>query len=185
MNGVETITELQPHEVDEFVRAHITMQGATYAHLASGDFLGQLWDEYESRTQELQELLANPEPGRVDLLARGPRGGILGIAQLRKGVEAWEEPLIGPGHPRPAAELCLKSMFTMPAAHGTGLGSRLLEAILPSRMAAFLWVMAENPRAVRFYQRNGFEPDGVRAISVGWGQMPTLRMVRPGSGWAA
>lgn len=82
------------------------------------------------------------------------------------------------GGQRPLGERTLQTLFTMPEAHGTGLGNALLEATLPDDEPAFLWVMRRDPRAVRFYAKHGFVPDGYTKRTLGWGGMGLLRMVR-------
>ena len=43
---------------------------------------------------------------------------------------------------------------------------------------AYLWVAEENPRAIAFYRRNGFTPDGERKIEPEWDNLVEIRMVR-------
>lgn len=180
MGTVETITALRQDEVPAYVRAHIIMQTATYAHLARGDFQKLLWDDLDRRVAELTERLAGvgADDGGLDLVARSGRGGIVGMAQARPGVEKWELELFGDGWVPPEATRVLKSLFLMPGAQGTGLGRRLLEAVLAGDEPTYLWVMTENVRAVRFYEHHGFTADGFGGISDGWGDMPMQRMIR-------
>jgi GNAT superfamily N-acetyltransferase len=42
---------------------------------------------------------------------------------------------------------------------GTGVGSALLREAIADR-AAYLWVLAANDRAIRFYEHHGFALDG-------------------------
>ena len=53
---METITALQPGDVAAYVRAHIIMQTATYAHLARGEFQAMLWDDLDRRVADDGEL---------------------------------------------------------------------------------------------------------------------------------
>ena len=51
----------------------------------------------------------------------------------------------------------------------------------PSVIAAcFLWVARDNPRAIAFYARNGFAPDGAEQQEPMF-DIPIIRMVRPGN----
>ena len=43
--------------------------------------------------------------------------------------------------------------------HGTGIGQKLFDAAVGDD-AVYLWVASDNPRAHRFYERNGFVLDG-------------------------
>jgi ribosomal protein S18 acetylase RimI-like enzyme len=60
---------------------------------------------------------------------------------------------------------------------GSGLGQRLLDAVLGNR-DAFLWVFRDNPRARAFYVRNRFVPDGVEQTEDFFGGAIEIRMVR-------
>ena len=66
------------------------------------------------------------------------------------------------GDHAPVREQELFSLYVLAAHHGGGAGQALLEAVLPGTVPAQLWVAEENPRARRFYARNGFTPDGAR-----------------------
>ncbi len=53
------------------------------------------------------------------------------------------------------------ALYVAPSAWSTGLGRGLLSAALADIDGpAHLWVLRDNPRALRFYQHAGFEPDG-------------------------
>ena len=62
----------------------------------------------------------------------------------------------------PVRDRELYSLYVLAAHHGSGAGQALLEAVLPVGTPAQLWVAEDNPRARRFYERNGFTPDGAR-----------------------
>ena len=51
----------------------------------------------------------------------------------------------------------LHALYVLPAYWGQGLGSRLLAAAGPVRE---LWVLRDNARARRFYERHGWRADG-------------------------
>lgn len=57
------------------------------------------------------------------------------------------------------------SLYLKEAAYGSGLAPRLMEEALSALAGAglervALWVIAENGRARRFYEKQGFRPDG-------------------------
>jgi ribosomal protein S18 acetylase RimI-like enzyme len=60
----------------------------------------------------------------------------------------------------------LYAIYVDPGAWSTGAGRALLldaeKALSADYSAALLWVLEDNPRARRFYERAGWAPDGVR-----------------------
>ncbi|MEE1651153.1 GNAT family N-acetyltransferase [Brachybacterium sp. J144] len=81
------------------------------------------------------------------------------------------------GEHAPARERELFSIYVLAAHHGGGAGQALLEAALPAGTPAQLWVAEQNPRARRFYARNGFAPDGVQVLDAVL-DLEELRLVR-------
>lgn len=57
----------------------------------------------------------------------------------------------------------LYALYVRQAWWGTGLGQALLDAVLGADACA-LWVLEDNARARRFYERNGFVADGSREL---------------------
>jgi RimJ/RimL family protein N-acetyltransferase len=50
---------------------------------------------------------------------------------------------------------------------------------------AYLWVVEDNPRALAFYLKQGFRPDGKRnRLPPEWEELPEFRMVRQSPVWA-
>ncbi|WP_258061114.1 N-acetyltransferase [Arthrobacter sp. 4R501] len=60
---------------------------------------------------------------------------------------------------------------------GLGLGRRLLEAALGNN-AASLWVAAGSARAIGFYERLGFVPDGAEDRVPDWEDLREIRLIR-------
>lgn len=171
------IAPMDPDEVASVAKAHIVMQAATYAPYAHGDFTAQLYDGLESRIPYILQA------DRV-MVAKNRWGNIVAVGMAGEGPEEWEE-AHDPSFVWPAVTRYLKTLFTMPGTHGSGLGTAMLEAVLPEGEAAYLWTMTENPRAIRFYEKHGFAPDGYGRIAVGFGNMQMIRMVRnPSQGQA-
>ncbi len=77
----------------------------------------------------------------------------------------------------PVRELELVGLYLLAAHHGTGLGQDLLDAALGERPAS-LWMAEDNPRAVAFYARSGFTPDGARKVEPSWEDLAEVRLVR-------
>ena len=71
----------------------------------------------------------------------------------------------------------LYAVYTRRAWWGTGMGQALWEAVAPEGSCS-LWVLEDNERARRFYEHNGFRPDGARELYADLGAWE-IRMVRP------
>lgn len=69
------------------------------------------------------------------------------------------------------------SLYLLVDVHGGGAGQALLDAAIGTEPAQ-LWVATDNPRARRFYARNGFVADGTEIVDIGHGDLAELRMVR-------
>lgn len=82
--------------------------------------------------------------------------------------------------PLPGVTHQLNHLYLDRCVHGTGLADALLRLALPDGLPAYLWILDQNPRAWRFYERHGFVGDG-RRYSCGplWYDRPMLRMYRP------
>ena len=60
------------------------------------------------------------------------------------------------------------AMYVLAEYRGTGVAQRLMEAALDALRAyprVVLWVLRDNPRAIRFYEKCGFQPDGEQLYS--------------------
>lgn len=76
--------------------------------------------------------------------------------------------------PRP---LCLQALYVRTSEYGQGTAANLLQLAVGDA-PCFLWVAKENPRALAFYRKHGFEPDGSTETVAHWGGLTTVRMVR-------
>jgi len=66
-------------------------------------------------------------------------------------------------------------LYVYAAHHGTGVGPRLLEAVVDPEESVALWVATPNPRAEAFYRKRGFVADGASQVEDG---VREIRMVR-------
>ncbi|MBQ4436754.1 MAG: GNAT family N-acetyltransferase, partial [Clostridia bacterium] len=60
------------------------------------------------------------------------------------------------------------ALYVLPEYYGKGVGRQLMEAGLEQLMEypqVCLWVLKENRRAIRFYEKSGFCPDGEEMFS--------------------
>lgn len=97
------------------------------------------------------------------------------VAEVDGRVIGWANTSAGrdPDGPR---DLELEGLYVLDAHHGIGVGQALLDAAIGDR-PAYLWALADNPRAHAFYRRNGFVADGTRKFDELW-QITEVRFVR-------
>ncbi|MEV7828869.1 GNAT family N-acetyltransferase [Microbacterium enclense] len=70
-------------------------------------------------------------------------------------------------------------IYLLDAHHGTGIGQQLFDAAVEEGEGLYLWVADDNPRAHRFYTRNGFTLDGATQVQPFLGEELTeVRFVR-------
>ena len=79
----------------------------------------------------------------------------------------------------PPASRELYFIYLLDAWHGTGIGQKLFDAAVDENEPLYLWVADDNPRAHRFYVRNGFTADGASHVEPFLGESLTeVRFVR-------
>lgn len=161
-----TIRVPLPEEADAIARVHVESWKETYGHLLSADFFSSEYSE--SRRQMWRRVLSEPRAG-VDIYVAALSGEIIGFA--------WVGPGIGQDSADPPRDRQLYAIYVLAAHHGCGVGQALLDASLGGG-PAMLWVAKENPRAIAFYLRNGFQLDGAEEIDPSCPTITGLRMVR-------
>lgn len=77
----------------------------------------------------------------------------------------------------PTRDTELHLLYVREALYGTGLGQRLFDAAVGTRPCS-LWVAEDNNRAVAFYRRQGFEPDGASMLIQEFEGLVAIRMLR-------
>jgi GNAT superfamily N-acetyltransferase len=162
-----------------WVRTHLDALASTYRELMPPKFVtlhraraGELVERYRA---VFAAELADPGGTHRSWLGADDAGPA-GIVEVRHGPAAWETEH---GFPPAAPARQLAKLYTLPRAHGRGLGQALLDTAIGSG-GAYLWIMAGNPRAEAFYRRNGFVPDGVGGTAgPSWFHRPMFRMRRP------
>jgi GNAT superfamily N-acetyltransferase len=129
------------------------------------------------RTRPWQRMIvATPDEaqaGIVGYASFGPETDVLGAP--------WPHPLSTDGEERRVAELY--ALYVHPAWWSTGTGRALMERVLARSASAgyssiTLWVLRDNQRARRFYERAGFAPDGATNVLTGLGDVLELRYRR-------
>lgn len=145
-------------------RVHHTTWVSTYGAILPPEFWAGM--TLERRTGTWRRWLTNgaaPDIAEVD-------GEVVGIAMAGDSVE--QDDIL------PVRDRQLYLLYVLEAHHGTGVGQALLDAAVPPGTGAQLWVAEDNPRARRFYERNGFVADGTRIIAESTAGLAELRMVR-------
>jgi ribosomal protein S18 acetylase RimI-like enzyme len=104
----------------------------------------------------------------------GPEQDVLGAP--------WPHPLSTAGQQGRVAELY--ALYVHPAWWSTGTGRALMDRVLAAMSAAGylsarLWVLRDNARARRFYERAGFAPDGASHVLEALGGVTEVRYRRP------
>ena len=73
----------------------------------------------------------------------------------------------------------LTHLYTLNHTHGTGLGQALYESVIYPDENSYLWVMAENERALSFYERLGYQRSSIKFAARGsWEPGHSLRYTR-------
>lgn len=153
-----------PADAPECGRVHYTAWVETYTGIASESF----WER--SSAERSAEAWQRWLDGGLEAVVAEEDGVIVGHAFTRDARENY-------GHP-PVRDQELATLYVLRSHHGTGIGQALLDAVLPPGTPAQLWASERNPRAIRFYERNGFTPDGVRDPGESFGGIAAIRMVR-------
>jgi GNAT superfamily N-acetyltransferase len=134
------------------------------------------------RTRPRQRMLLATDPD-----AAGPDAGeVVGYASYGPETDVlnapWPHPLTADGQGGRVAELY--ALYVRPPWWSTGTGRALMERVLTRTGAAgyqaiTLWVLRDNERARRFYERAGFTPDGATNVLAGLGNILEVRYRRP------
>lgn len=145
-------------------RVHATCWHETYDHLISRAALeavspkrmAELWTHWASQGEDYRMRAALVDGEIVGFVGSGP---------------ARDDDA-----PRPRE---LYFIYLLDQFHGTGIGQQLFDAAVEEGEGLYLWVADDNPRAHRFYTRNGFTLDGATQVQPFLGEELTeVRFVR-------
>jgi ribosomal protein S18 acetylase RimI-like enzyme len=123
-----------------------------YEHVFGAERLGAL--DLGAREERWWQRLAEPESRHDAVFVAEDGGHVVGFASCG---ESRDVP--GEGE--------LYAIYALPESWGSGAGPLLMAAIVAAlRKSGFasasLWVLEDNPRARRFYEREGWSPAGRR-----------------------
>ncbi len=166
--AVVIIRPARPEDGAAVARVRVDSWRATYAHLLSPEFLAGLDPVAD----------ADGWRGTIERMTEDPSRGVFVVAELEGAVRGFA---IGcpprASESDPPRDWQLPLIYQDAELHGSGSGQRLLDAAIGVR-PAFLWTAEDNPRAIAFYRRNGFEPDGERTSDPNAEGLAEIRMVR-------
>lgn len=154
---------IKPMETEDEIKgkAYVHWQAwhEAYPGLVSQDYLSKL-------TLEKCEVMARSWAD--GLLVAKENGRVIGFAGY--GDRGDEAPETGE----------VFAMYVLSEYYGTGVGQMLMEAAL-KRLERYreicLWVLKENGRAIRFYEKCGFQLDGTEKLITLGEEYTELRMV--------
>ncbi len=155
-----------PADAEEIAALHVSTWQETYTELLPEGFFDEA--HIEGRRRMWSRMLDAPRENVTIRVAEEEDGRIIGFAMSGPSVDT-ESPAV--------RDRQLYMLYLVAAAHGGGAGQALLDGVLGDGPAQ-LWVAKENPRAIAFYRRNGFELDGLEMSDPGAPKLTDARMVR-------
>ena len=158
------LRQATPEDAEAVVLMQTLAHEECYRHLLSPEFFQRRRATIPERVERRRAFLATDDPR---ILAFDAKGQLAGYADA------------GPGREDDAPEpVELYSIYTLRRTYGTGLGAALVRAAVGSG-PSYLWVVENNPRALAFYLKEGFRPDGKRnTLPPEWEELPEFRLVR-------
>lgn len=154
-----TVRPAVPDDAERIVDIRNTGWREAYAHLLSAEFLAEL-------TADAEGLRRGIARGHFTIVVAELDGEVVGYALAGR-----------PDEEDAPRDWCLHHIYQYSRAHGSGTGQALFNAAVGDR-PAYLWTAEDNPRAIAFYRRNGFTPDGTHKTEPDWENLASLRMVR-------
>ena len=157
-----SIRQAVPADAEALARLHLDVWDDAYTGLMPQGILDDRREKVAERVARWTDILAGPEPTWV----AEDSEGLVGFAST------------GPARDNDVdTELELWALYVRAAYWGTGVGYALFEIAVGDR-ACYLWVLAGNERAIRFYERQGFRLDGTEDEH---DETVHVRMVRAGT----
>ena len=148
-----TVRDATPADAEAIARVHVAAWQEGYRHVFGAERLATL--SVAERAERWREILSRGGEARTIVAERG--GSVVGFAGVGPTRDAIAD--VPPGE--------LYAIYVDPTDWGGGAGRALLAAAVDALRAAryseaCLWVLEDNPRARRFYEREGWQPDGAR-----------------------
>ena len=169
--GPVTVRAATIDDTESIARVHARSWQAAYRGIVGDDFLdglsGEVW------VDRWRTIFTDPQEG-TRTLVRDEDGEVTGFARIG--------PVRDPDPPAPGWDE-VYAIYLDPRAWGRGAGSGLLVAALDTVAddvpGVSLWVFRDNARARAFYERHGFEVDGLaQDITIDGRPVPEVRYRR-------
>lgn len=154
-------------DAEAIARVHVDGWRQTYAGQLPDTAFGA--EAVERRRRMWASILSAPDHPTRRVAVATADDVIVGIALADRPQEA--------GDVSTGVVQQLYVLYLLRAHHGSGLGQRILDAVIDDG-PALLWVAKDNPRAQAFYRRNGFTPDGTVIVDQDVPTFVECRMVR-------
>ena len=145
---------------------HVATWQQTYAHLLPAGFFDE---EHLGKRRGMWEHILGEDRDDVEVRLAEQDGEPLGFA--------FSGPSVATANGMAPRERQLFCLYVLHSGHGTGVGQDLFNRVL-AETPAMLWVEQGNPRAIAFYQRNGFAFDGTEQTDPGTPRIVEARMLR-------
>lgn len=163
MNSVYLIRPPVAADIEALANLHVLTWRQAYADLLPASALGPEAVEVRRRLWTYLIIETGPHAGLQVAECDGQLVGFVSVGQSAADGDVRPEQLM--------------ALYIEQSHYGTGLGQQLLDSALGDSPAQ-LWVAAKNPRAIAFYRRNGFAPDGATNSQSSHGSLDEIRMVR-------
>jgi ribosomal protein S18 acetylase RimI-like enzyme len=138
------IRRAEPNDAEALAHLHLDVWDDAYTGLMPQGILDDRRAKVDERVERWREILALTQPTWV---AEGV-DGLIGFASA------------GPARDNDIDDLLeLYALYVRASYWGAGVGYAMFENVVGDR-AAYLWVLANNERAIGFYERQGFRLDG-------------------------
>jgi GNAT superfamily N-acetyltransferase len=149
-------------DAEPLAHLHVDVWDDAYTGLMPQGILDDRREKVAERVDKWRGILGGPEPTWV----AEDSDGLIGFAST------------GPARDNDMDDtLELYALYVRASYWGTGVGYALFEIAVGDH-AAFLWVLADNIRAIGFYERQGFRLDGTEDEQ---DEGRHVRMVRAGT----
>lgn len=151
-----TVRRAEPADAAAIAAVHVRSWQGAYRGLLPQEFLDGL--SVERRVDGWEHRLADLDWPRSGTLVATDADEVVGFVDIAPTRDDDSDP-------DAVAELI--AIYVLPGAFGTGVGRELMRAALTAMRdagygEATLWVLANNDRAIGFYEVGGWRPDGAR-----------------------